>query len=148
MSKLYERHLATAKFGECDKTFVRGMKSALNADYRRYVGWSTGVTAPKISPLECATIRLYIRERQGGMPVSAALTAQGLAWLRSRSVQRVLGPHERAVVENFVRFTLSDFRNVKNDFHLPVWRVWGKGGLSFEYCTGSWQSGIPLTVTS
>lgn len=146
-SKLYRRHMATLATGVVGEAFIRGLRKALHATDRRENGYSVSTTAPKMSPLEAMTLAAAIAENPPR--IEPTQEAKGLNWLRSKKVQRALGERERAVVADFDHFTLSDMYDAGRNriaFYVPVYTVHAKSGRTFQYYSGSWQSGIPLSV--
>ncbi len=144
MTSTFKKHADKIAAGTIDKAFVRGVSRGLNTMWRKAHGYSVSSTAAKFDGV---TLLNLVSERHPR--VSAELTAQGLEWLRSRVVQKQLGERERKIVAGFDHYELTGFYDYRsNGFHLPLWRVHDGHGNTFTYFTGSWQSGIPLTVTA
>lgn len=148
-SHLYLRHTATLETGVVGESFIRALRKALHATDRRERGYSVSSTAPKITPLETLTLTAAIAEKPPRIEPTQA--AKGLAWLRSKKVQRALGARERSVIDDFDHFTLSDMYDAGKggvSRYFPVYTVHAKDGRTFAYYTGSWQSGVPLSVVA
>lgn len=146
-SKVFRRHMATLAEGVVGESFIRGLRKALHASDRREQGYSTSTTAPKISGREAGELLATIERNPPR--IEPKQEEKGLTWLRSKKVQRELGYRERDIIEHFSHFTLSDMRDEGRGqvaFMVPVYTVHAKDGRFFTYFTGSWQSGVPLTV--
>lgn len=142
-------YLKAVQSGTVGASFVRGFSCAMNAADRREKGFSVSNTAPK---METDDVRRVLEAIAHCNPdIDASLAAKGLKWLQSASVQRKLGERERRIVGDFDHYTLAGFADGRGQavaYTLPVWRVHSRSHGSFDYYAGSWQSGIPLTVTS
>lgn len=145
-SRTYTKHAATLASGTVGESFVRGIRKAFTAIYDRDNGY-VGATASAMACGELDSLLASIREAPPRIDADQA--AKGLAWLKRRAVQKVLGFRERDIIERFDYFTLSDFIDASENsrpFYVPVYTVHAKDGRSFAYYCGSWQSGIPLCV--
>lgn len=128
-SKAYERYIAALNTGEVGESFIRGVKMALNASDRRKKGYSVGSTAPSLTAEEAE--RLLDAIAADPPRINAKQSAKGLAWLRSRAIQRALGIRARDIVANFDHFTLCDMLDAGQTrvaFYVPVYCVHAKDG--------------------
>lgn len=146
MNKTFDRHMATLRAGEVGESFIRGVTRAMNNADRRTKGLSVSKAFSGMSHGELAIIRKYTAEQKPR--IEPKQSEKGLTWLRSRKVQNELGERERRIVADFDHFNLIGYKNAGNDlaFMIPIYRVTDKHGNQFDYYTGSWQSGVPLTV--
>jgi hypothetical protein len=143
MSRTYMKYRVMIEDGIIGKPFVRGLSRGMNDAWRRDRGYSVGQSANGISAEEIAILQNLMATRT--VRVEEALTRQGVEWLASRKVQKHLGNREREIVASFSHYTIAGFWEQRGH-HMPIWRVHDKAGRTFTYYTGSWQSGIPLTV--
>ena len=76
-------------------------------------------------------------------------TTQGLEWLRLSKIWRTLSRGDKAIVEDFHRFTFQGVFTEDQTRHpsfprvsaRPVYRVHAKSGAWFDYASAPWQSG-------
>lgn len=156
VNRFYRKHvqeLATGYYGE---GYIRGLKMAMRARSFRANGYSATAANVDAADLDRIITRICaehprIRDEQA---------VKGIAWLRKvartpKGTPRKnspFGDYELAILDTFSHFTLVDFYDVgaRRGSHvsdyLPVYRVHGANGKTFDYMAGSWQSGQPIEI--
>lgn len=154
-SRPYVTGKAALDSGVVNETFIRSMRKAKTANYRKASGYSVGVTASGMNPDECAELDQRVWDERPRIADDQA--AKGLAWLLNlwktpKGAERKNNPFgycETRVLEDFSHFELAGFYDAgRNGWpnYLPLYNVISKAGASFQYYAGSWQSGVGISI--
>lgn len=154
-SKTFQRHMAELKRGLYGEGFINGIKKSLNNNSRKSLGLSIGKSFSGMSLEELEQLLDYIATEHPRIRKEQA--KKGITWLRNQArtpkgKERKTNPfkeYELSILDNFSHFLLVGFIDIGHSGfsnYLPIYRVVSKSGNSFEYFSGSWQSGIKLEI--
>lgn len=148
LPRAYKEKWEAINSGVVGERFIRGMAKALNAGDRRARGYSTSMTATKLSSAQLQTLLEMVQTEKPRIEPGQA--AKGLAYLmdhcwtpkgKLRASCNLSGAC-REHLASYTHFTLEGFSDAGGNcaYYLPIYRVHGKTG-SFSYTMRSWQAG-------
>ena len=132
-------HTADIESGFVTRTNIIGIRKALNAQWRRNNRYGTGCTAPRIS--SGALDHMIQTIRYNKPIVTGELHDSGVKLLQSPRYRKRWTPAQAAIIASIAQFQLVDWFDHARGAFVPVFRVIGTNGESFNYYNIPWQSG-------
>lgn len=132
-------HLADIESGFVTRTNIIGIRKALNADWRNSRGYGNSRTSPSISSDELDSVIAAINSNKP--IVQGELHDLGVKLLQSKRYAKRWNARQSAIIADIAQFHLVDWFDANRGYYIPVFRVIGTNGDSFNYYNIPWQSG-------